>query len=313
MTRNILHILIACVAAAVVALGMPGCKSSKKAASKEAYIRGEASQPLDNQRQPQAPAVTPRTLASDFSAMTGAYSAWTDVTVPVKVSVEKPKKITVSGTLTMAYGKALSLSLRMLFIEAASVYADNDSVIVVSRPMGAYYSESLERFTAQARLSLADLQALMLGQAFTPGKGTATPAAASDFALADAPDITSDGFMAFTIAPRNKREGADWHFTAIAPASTDDIVAPQLFALDVVAGGSTVSCSFAKSTLAPAGVIASMMQIEGKVKKHDINLIISASSEKAQWNTGAVPRRPAIPKNARRMTTDQVLKMLNKL
>ena len=299
-TARISAIIIATAAIA----GLASCKSQKKAAEQTSYT------PQQESAQSAAATHTPK---ADFEAMTQAYTPWTDLSVPVKVSVTKPKKVSVSGTLKMQYGKALSLSLKMLFIEVAQVYIDTDSVLVVSRPAGAYYSESLERFTAAAGLSLADIQALFLGQAFAPGRGTATEGAASDFRFADMPGLSDNDIRAWSATPRRLPAGVDWNFTAIGPADASAGTVPQLFALDVTAGSNSVRCSYASSEISPAGIIASMMQIEGTVKKRQLDAVISSSMSSAQWNSGVRISRPSIPRNARKMTTEQVFNMLNKL
>ena len=199
----------------------------------------------------------------------------------------------------MEYNKALSLSLKMLFIEVAQVYIDNDSVLVVSRPAGAYYSESLQRFTAASGLCLADIQSLFLGQAFAPGKGTATASDGKVFRLAAEPSLSDAEMSVWKATPRKLPAGVDWNFTAIAPVQAEPAVVPQLFALDISAASNTLRCSYAGSGISQAGIIASMMQIEGNVKKRKIDAVISSSMNSAQWNSGTKITRPSIPRNAK--------------
>ncbi len=280
------------------------CKSSQKAVAKQDQYAPVA------QTEPAAKGRS--SLEDDYRAMTAAYTPWADVSVPVKVQVKKPKNISVSGTLSMSYGKSMSLTLKMLFIDVATVYADTDSVIIVSKAAGAYFAESMKRFTAASGLTLADLQSLMLGQAFTPGNGTAKPNQASQFSLAEDKEISGEDFRAWSMAPKKMPKGVDWHFTAIAPTTNDTQVTPQIFALDIEAGTNKLLCTFAQSELTAAGTIASMMQIEGSVKKHAVDMVISGSASRASWNTGRTPTRPSIPRNAKRLGTEQIFKMLNK-
>ena len=303
-SRNTILLVTFCI---LLIAAASACKSSKKAVS------------APNDYTPAAPSVkavpekhVTASLDDDYRAMTGAYSPWTDVTVPVKVQITKPKKLSVSGTLTMAYGKALSLSLKMLFFEVATVYADNDSVLVVSRAAGAYYSESMKRITETTGLTLADIQSMMLGQAFTPGKGTAVPAQLGQFKLTDDAANSGEGFRAWSLAPKKMPKGIDWHFTALASEDPAAGITPQIFALDIEAGKNNLLCTFAQSELTPAGIIASKMQLEGTVRKHAIDVIVSGTASKASWNTGRTPSRPSVPRNATRLSTEQVFKLLNK-
>ncbi len=99
--------------------------------------------------------------------------------------------------------------------------------------------------------------------------------------------------------PRKLPAGVDWNFTAIAPVQAEPAVVPQLFALDISAASNTLRCSYAGSGISQAGIIASMMQIEGNVKKRKIDAVISSSMNSAQWNSGTKITRPSIPRNAK--------------
>lgn len=287
-------------------MALPSCRSSRKAIEIQEYS--------EQQHSVAAPVKqVANTLERRFEAMTEAYQPWTDLTVPVKVSVAKPKNISLSGTMTMVYGKALSISMKMLFIEAASLYADNDSVIIVSKPMGVYYAESIGRFTAATGLGLSDLQSMMLGQAFVPGKGTARKSDASDFTFTANTAIDVPGIAAWTISPRKMPPSVEWYYTALAPADESVTTPPQIFAVDIEAGSNTVECTFAQSEMSKAGVIAAKMQLVGKVKKRDIDLTVAMTPSRATWNSGARVSRPSIPRGARKVSTEQVLKLLNNM
>ena len=56
-----------------------------------------------------------RSVESVYTSLTGAYQPWSDVQMPVKMSLTEPRRISVSGTLNMQYGKAMSISLKALF------------------------------------------------------------------------------------------------------------------------------------------------------------------------------------------------------
>ncbi len=310
MNRNS---IIALAIALVMAMAFAACRSGKGTGG--TGVTPGAAKVASRQSQEASAAGTgsaSRTIIHDYAAMTAAYRPWSDLTVPVKVSVTAPKKVSLSGTLTMAYGRSMSLSLKMLFIEAASVYADTDSVIIISRPAGVYYAESLKGFTAASGLGLSDLQALMLGQMFAPGKGTATDADRKLFSMEPLTDIVTPGIYAWTMTPTGLSEGVDWHFTALAP---EDAAAatPQLFALDIAIGPNNLQCTFAQAESSEAGPVAAKMQIEGVVKKHALDLIVASTPSKMRWNSGALPRKPSLPSGARRLTSEQLMKILGNI
>lgn len=274
-----------------------GCRSSKKSASSA---------------QQYTPEVSVSTLDNDYRQMTAQYTPWTSVSVPVKISVTKPQRISLSGTMNMVYGKAIQVQLRMLFIDAATAYIDNDNIILISKPLGVYFSESLSDFTQAVGLDLRDIQSLLLGQAFVPGKGKATADDASAFTFKKSDEVADPDYYAWTLTPQSSLKGLDWYFTALASAKQGSAT-PQVCAMDINAGDNSIHCSWADSQLSQAGITAASMQIEGVVKKHQIDVTMTQTPSKASWNSGSAPSKPAIPSGCKRITTEQLLLMLNKL
>ncbi len=301
-----IYTLLATIAVLVVTLA--GCKSHKTNTTPSYTPAQGATQGAASRTG------VPVSATERFEAMTKAYEAWSDMTVPVKVSLTQPKKISLSGTLSMQYGKAMSLSMRMLFIDAGTLYADTDSVIFVSGPLKVYYAESLERFMASTGFSLADLQSLLLGQVFVPGKGTATAEDASYFSAAANPELSSDGLDVITLTPRRLPAGVQWTMDIVAPADPTSTASPQLFALTVnTEAGPRMGCTFGESTLSRAGVTAAAMQIEGQAAGKTVDAILTTSPAKAKWDSNISIRRPNIPAAARRLSTQQLLKALTSL
>ncbi|MDE6853593.1 MAG: DUF4292 domain-containing protein [Muribaculaceae bacterium] len=294
--------LAAAIAATSIILSFAGCKSSKQ-----------------TQTHPQTPTqqsvtedvtATPsraRSAASDFALMTESYTPWTSMEVPVKVSLTKPKKTSVSGTLTMVYGKCVAMTVKMLFIEAASMYADNDSVIIVSRPLGKYYKESMRTFTANLGLTLSDLQSVLLGQAFEPGKGTARSSAAQSFAF-DAKPL-DDELTSITVSPLRQSDKYEWNYTFVSPTDLA-LGAPRLMSIGVKAGDNSLTADYMSFDETACGLAASSLEINGTAKKRTVAASVTTNFGRAAWNTGANPSKPRIPAGATRITTEQIFKLL---
>lgn len=290
-------------------VAMGGCRS-KKVAESSAYESGAPSATHTTAKKSKS-ATAERTLSTDYANMTGQYAAWSGMSVPVKVAVKKPKNISLSGTLSMVYGTAVSVQLKMLFFDAATLYADADSIIVVSKPMGVYYAESMRKFTDALGLDIRDMQALLLGQAFVPGKGTATAAQAKDFKFTKGADVIESQIYAWILTPTKKIKGLDWHFNALA-AYDPTVTVPQIYGLDISLGDNDISCSYATSQATPAGITAAQMQLQGTVKKHSIDLTLSQTGTPV-WNGNVRIARPTIPRGAGRLTTAQIFSLLGSL
>lgn len=290
------HIILYSVCALALVATLSGCKSTRRATGHS---------PVSDNRQTTVVEPEP---ASEISRIAASYAPWTDLTVPVKVTVTKPKKLSVSGTMTMVYGKSVSIKLRMLFIDVATVYIDNESITAVSGPAGIYYTETMERFTAATGLDLRDIQSLLLGQAFAPGKGTLTIADTPLFSVSSS-DISVEGASGITLTPKKQSKNISLIFNALVPDAGIE-ASPQIFGVDINAGANQLKCTYASPQITQAGLTAAAMQIEGTVKKRALDVVISRTAEKAKWNTGATSTKPSIPSGSRRVTTEQLLKKI---
>lgn len=281
-----IHIALAGLAMLLLA-GLASCKS------KQNTTHGSS--------EPATAAETSRT-SSPLAPLAASYGAWSDVKVPVKVEIAKPKKFSMSGTATMVYGSALNVSFKMLGFEVASAYADADSVIINVKAMGMYYAESLRKFTSAFGLDIADLQSLLFGRAFVPGSGQLSAAQSSKFSVSP---ISGSEYM---LVPDMKIKNVEWFYTAILGEE------PFVNGLAVEASGhNPILCNFASPYASEAGTVAQNIKVRTTIRKHDIEAGLTWSMGKASWDKGAKANKPSLPRNAKRMTTDQVLKMLKGL
>lgn len=292
--------LLCSIVALALAAGLAGCRSQKGASAPT----GDA---------PVQPTVSGRTPDSDFRMLTDCYKPWRSVSMPIKVKMTSPKRASLSGTLDMEYGKAMAINLRMLFINALTIYADNETILLVSKPLDICYESGIGEFTAATGLDLRDLQSFFLGQLFEPGFGTATSASRSTFDLSDF-DLGAAyaELTAMDIRPKHKgAPGVDWYFRTVALRDKPD-TAPALQKLDISARTAHFDCTFADAMDSPAGQVAGKLEIDGKVKNNAIEAQFITDPESARWNQLSGISKPKIPAGMRRMTTEQIFRILKK-
>lgn len=288
------RIIYAVAVSAIAMTSLNSCRSTSKTTKASDY---PATQPVEVKQD----------AAADFRLLADSYKPWSTVSVPVKVSLSGSMKLSLSGTLTMEYGKAVNISMRKLFFDAGRLYVDNDSVVFSSSLLNMYYAESMSKFTKATGLGLKDIQSMLLGQAFAPGKGTLTAGDSRLFDITDAGTI-AEGIRALFITPRSTPAGTEWYFTAIAANSEGAV--PQLFAIDIATASASARCTYAESVVNQAGTSAASMEIEAKAKNRTIGATFETTPSKAVWNGSLNLSRPAIPNGAKRVTTEQLLKKL---
>ncbi len=155
MTRKSAYLLLA--VAAVGLLLATACSTTKKTSKGEGYQHAGA--PTEEHR---------NTVEGEFAALAQSYTDWNSVSMPLKVQINQPKRLNVSATAKMVHGKALAVSLRVFGIEVGSLYADNDSVIVVAKFNNMYCKESMSYITRTYGLTLADIRAVLPGRGIYP-------------------------------------------------------------------------------------------------------------------------------------------------
>ncbi|MDE6120314.1 MAG: DUF4292 domain-containing protein, partial [Muribaculaceae bacterium] len=247
-----------------------------------------------------APAAEEQT--SPVAAIADTYGQWTDLKIPVKAELAKPKKFSASGTASMINGKAINVSFRLLGMEIAAAYADNDSVIVNIKPLGSYYAESISRFTSDFGLTLADLQSILLGRAFVPGKGQITSADAKAFSVSP---IEGSEVM---LTPKARIKNTEWFLTA----DLGDTPCVNGLAVEIK-GHKPVLCNMTGQSDTPVGTIASRIQLRANIQKHDIDASLTLSPSKAEWDNNISIAKPRISKNAKRLSNAQILAILKKI
>ena len=255
----------------------------------------------------ESPAVGIPDVNTAFDALVNSYSNWQDVSMPVKVQLNSPSKLSVSGNLKMIRDKALYISLRVFGIEVASVYADNDTILVYAKVNDKYFAESLAKAKARYGFSLSDIQSLLLGQAFTPGEGALLHSTRSRYKVEAIAETIPGNDYVFSFEPADLPEWLHWHFLA---GGTGDST-PSLIALQVEPDGmKAIDCIFGQAVESPAGIISSSLRLGTSFKGKEIDAQIILSPDRAKWNDGIKLSAPRIAPDATRISDAQILKMI---
>jgi len=242
-----------------------------------------------------------------FDALVNSYSDWDDVSMPVRLQLNSPSRMSVSGNLKMIRGKALAISLRILGFEVASLYADNDTIVVSAKVNNKYFAESLSRIRARYGFTLSDIQALVLGQAFTAGEGTLRSDVRGRYSVKPLSETIPGNDYTFSFEPKDMPEWLHWFFVA----GGYDGQTPALLGLQVEPDSlNAIDCIFDSPVTSPAGIIASSLRMGTSLKGKNIDFQIILSPDRASWNSGTKLSPPKIPSGAQRVTPDQIFKML---
>ncbi|MDD6890128.1 MAG: DUF4292 domain-containing protein [Bacteroidales bacterium] len=147
---------LATVIVIFIAMAMSGCRSSKTVADADS---------LDT---------TDMTLSERARIVASANQPWTQLNMPVKVSVRSPQKLSLSGRIYMRRDRDIYITLRVLGMEVANMYVNSDSVYAADKVHKYYIAEPIKSVFSGASLTIGDIQDALLGRPFINNQGTIT-------------------------------------------------------------------------------------------------------------------------------------------
>lgn len=202
MSKNLIKTIIAIIAIATIA----GCRSQKGNSSFGGYTGS------DSIVEGSAGAVQHASLASRYIMLTESWKPWRDVEMGVKFQLHSPAKLNAAGKIWMKRGEWISISVRMIGFEVATLWIDRDSVVAVDKFHKKYVSEPTATLLGSAGVTINDIQDLLMGRAFLAGEGTATQAERGKFDFEQA----ANGWY---LIPRRQPQAFNYGFLASNNAS----------------------------------------------------------------------------------------------
>ena len=109
-----------------------------------------------SQKQPTAPSVIP--------SQPEQTATWQNVELPVKIEMMSPKQITLNGRATLVRDKYVLITIKMLFFEVGTIYADPQNVeVVLNQPSKIWIEQPIAEHFKKLKIDFATLQEALLG------------------------------------------------------------------------------------------------------------------------------------------------------
>lgn len=280
------YIALLLSAAGLMSVALPSCRSSRTVGTSHSIS-------ADGLRNASDARVELRSILA-------TYGRWDKMRVPVTIRLSQPKSISISGTAFFDRGKSLFISLKYFGFEIANIYATDDSVMVVDKVNKQYAAENIRKFLGDIPVTLANLQDLLTGRVFTPGKADCD---IRDFSTADIYVNTSD---TWSMIPGDAPAGIDYGFSFNPAEDLKGVIFKS-------GSHQPVTISYAIPVTTPYGPMAPNLHIEYATAKTAIDASIEWGLEKARWNGDVELREPSISSRYRRISTDEITRMLSKL
>lgn len=237
--------------AGLLALIAVSCRTSKVATESE----GEASDRLS--------------LNERFENVVSSQGEWTRIQAPVKVSLLKPEKFSLSGRVYMVRGENIHFSMRFIGLEVAVIDVTRDSVFVIDKYHRKYLAEPIGALLAGAEVSISDIQDILLGRAFINGDGALSKGALKNVIL------KKDG-DSWSITPKKKIHGVEYSFIYNV---ADDV----MNRLIVTAGKRKVEAKYDSPIETSSGRFMQTLGIETAAGSKPIAVKIATTMKSAKW------------------------------
>lgn len=248
-----LKLLIFSVITATLAMWLAGCHSARQSAVTSANDSIKLS------------------LDSRFDLLAGSYTDWNDVNVPVKLRLQQPKEMSISGRLYMTRGENVMLSLRFLGMEVMNLYVNNDSIYATDKIHKYYLAEDLKSLVAGFPMTINDVQDLLLGRVFLLQHGTLSPKMKRYVELSEI-----NSYMA--ISPKKSFNGIEYAFGADADNRLKALTATR-------EGNDVLQCVYDKWTDSKAGMVACSNQVSLTLGETFLQATLESNYDDAKWET----------------------------
>lgn len=231
-----------------------------------------------------------------------AYSTWNTVSTSGRISISGAASFSTPMQLKMVRNKCIYISIRpILGIEAAKVFINSDSAVVVNKLNKVYTSIELHDLAHILPIDINALQDILLAKVFSLNYGTLSSDNLNKFTISE--DILNNGFL---IAPRNKNNKISYEFLLNKNK--------QVTALNVYPSASAkqYSAVYSNHATTSAGSEAENINISTTIRDKELSLELYLNSSKTKWD---IPVEEAISlnKSYRKVSIMEFLSILKTL
>lgn len=241
-----------------------------------------------------AQTLTQNRLKELFGQLESGYTEWTDVKIPVTLTLNSPKSFSINGTLSMERNRSIHLSFRFFGMEVASLMVTTDSVYAVYKMDRIYLAESLGDFLGGFPATVGNVQDLLLGRPFVLGE---------DSARLSQCRLAGDGSK-WVISPKHSPSGIGYDFTVDTPTGSIEsltVTLPSRRPVSVRYFGVETTASGAMASLASVTIESSKSALEGE---------ISLSPRKSVWDKGNA-KTWSVPRGYKRVRLAEILEKMH--
>lgn len=276
MTLFSRHITLKALIVLGITLGLTGCRSSRKATESISYAEMSAE--------------------LRYTSLCERLESWEEITVPLKVELTAPQKLSAGGKAYMRRDKDIFITLRFLGFEVANVYANADSIFILDKINRKYIAEDVSSLLGGASLTIGDIQDILTGRPFIAGHGTLTADDMSQLRLVAA-DTT------LIVKPASAIGQTTYSFSLSDATNTPE-------ALTVETPNRQFEMQYSNPRNTPVGLMMGSDYISTQVGRYPLELTLNWNFDNIGFKVER-DMKPRIPSNYKRIIAADLLKGLN--
>lgn len=230
---------------------------------------------------------------------------WQAVSMPVKLSLLAPVNGSLSGRATLIRDKQIYISLRMLGIEVAYLYADSDSIYAVDKFHRYYFADETKSLSLRYGVTLANIQDLLTGRPFLLGGSSISKDNIERF---EPHDVVYGQQTATLLEPHNPTPLKSMY---VATTADDGLPTTLSYAVEVTDSCDLI-CHYGTPVRTPYGSIPSEATVSLTTPNISPSIRITWSVKQARWNEKASAINFNPPKGYTRIAAEQLLSIFGK-
>lgn len=225
---------------------------------------------------PSAPSSEATYTAGEIrKALVDDYPEWSQVRLPIRVSIDGAASFSLSGRATIIRNEAISISFRMIGMEVAKAYIDSDSVLIADKYHKVLFAESVAKVSKSTGVILANIQDILLGIPAIVGATSLSESGVK--ALKVDPLFPATGQNEYLVSASGK---FDYSYIAAFIGESINIrelaIAPS--------GRPSFVCQYSEAAHTPAGMLNASARIDTEINGKPLKAEVKWDFDKAEWN-----------------------------
>ncbi|MDE7472879.1 MAG: DUF4292 domain-containing protein [Muribaculaceae bacterium] len=245
------------------------------------------------------PVVATDNLGSRYAGMVERYGEWNELSTNVKVSIESPMRLSISGKAYMVKDSLIHVSLRLLGMELGVCHVTRDTVYCLDKLHKVAVVEPMSKITDQSGITIGTLQSILLGRVVEENGRSSKGSMTLDWI-----DKSADLWKVI------EQYSSPLKYTCTFNVGADDNVSSLVVA---VPGHQELGCKYAGWSRSATGPVPETISTDMSVGQKSLKASLKYTPSSVSVSNVKIPTFKTPGKDYRRVAVNDLLKSVSTL